>query len=321
MRRRGGARLALAGVLALAPVALAPAVIAGQVGAPDAAPRVSTRVEPDTVTVGDRFRTAVFLRLPAGASAELRVPPDPAGRVEVTVGPVLHPPDARAAQHRGVVEMVAWTPGPAGTLAAELRVTFGDGTSRDFAVPLELPHVRSVLPADTAGVRPRPPRGVLPLDRARPFPWWIAVLAAALVAAAGAYWLRRRRPARTAPEVRPDARARALAALDRARDSGAVEAGRLDLFYEMMSGALRSFVAETHPAWGAHLTTPELLERMDRAGAGRGEVAVLAELLGVADLAKFARHPPGAQRARADWARARRWVEGFGAEAAPERVG
>jgi hypothetical protein len=315
MRRRGATRIALAGVLALASAPLAPAPAAAQAGAPDAAPRVSTRVEPDTVTVGDRFRSAVFLRLPAGAAAELRVPADPAGRVEVTAGPVLHPPDARAAQHRGVVEMVAWTPGPAGTLAGELRVTFRDGTSRDFSVPLDLPHVRSVLPADTAGVRPRPPRGVLPADPARPFPWWVVALAAALVAAAAAYLVRRRRrPAAAAPEVPADARARALAALDRARDAGTVEAGRLDLFYETMRGAMRVFVAETHPEWGAHLTTPELLERMDRAGAGRGEVAVLAELLGVADLAKFARHPPGPQRARADWARARRWVERFGAE-------
>jgi hypothetical protein len=302
------------GLVLAAHLLLAPAAAHAQEDA--APPRVPSRVVPDTVAVGEPFHAIVFPPLPPGADMELRVPADLRERVEMVGAPRVLPPDTVVPSHRAVARLVVWTPGPRGTYPAELRVTLGDGTVRTWPVALPLPHVRSVLPDDTAGVRPRPPADVLPVETAR-FPWWRVALAAAvaLLAAAAGLALWRRRTRRRGAGVHPvpaDARGRALAALDGARKSGALEAGRPDLFYETMSTTLRTFIAETHPAWGADLTSPELLDRMGRGGARSDEVAALAEVLRAADLAKFARRTPPPAVALDDWRRARAWVEAFG---------
>jgi hypothetical protein len=300
--------------------------------APDAAhtqqnaapPPVPSRVVPDTVAVGEPFHTVVFPSLPDGAAMELRVPADLRERVEIVGAPRVLAPDTLVASHRAVARLVVWTPGPRDTYPAELRVTLGDGTLQTWPVALALPHVRSVLPDDTAGVRPRPPADVLPVDEAR-FPgWWAALAALAattalLAVVAGlALWRRRRMRRRGAGvhAVPADARSRALAALDGARKAGLLEAGRPDRFYDAMSGTLRTFVAETHPDWGEDLTTPELLDRMGRGGVRADDVAALAEVLRAADLAKFARRTPPPGVALDDWRRARAWVEAFGGGAA-----
>ncbi|HEY7767562.1 hypothetical protein, partial [Longimicrobium sp.] len=115
-----------------------------------------------------------------------------------------------------------------------------------------------------------------------------------------------------------DARQHALAELDRVRASGLAEAGDLEGFYARTSAVLREFMASTDAALGVDLTSHELMDRLSRNGSRPDELERLADVLADADLAKFARRPPTADRALDDWGAARRWVESFGHAGAGE---
>lgn len=279
------------------------------------------RVSPDTVTVGDEFRVAVFVDASAGAEIELVVSPDSLGRYQTVGATRVYPPDSAGSNgagsdgagssesHRAVATMVAWTTGAQDSARATVRVSIGDSiVSRSIRVPL--PFVRSVLPADTSQHRPKAAKDVYgPAGD-----WRVAALLAVaalltlvllfLVFRAVRRWLRR--------EPAPvDPREAAVERLERARAAGLAEAGEWKAFYTEVSGALRDFAASTDTWFGAELTTAELVARMRQEEVPDEDVRPLAEVLRTADLAKFARHAPGIDRARADWAAARAWVDAF----------
>lgn len=264
---------------------------------------VQVGVDPDTVTVGDRFRAAVFVPL-AGGQASVELPPAPDGRWQ-TVGEAQRTDSAGIA--RIVIPMVAWVPGPGGAAQGEVRLTARDGSVSTLPIAIPLPFVRAVLPADST--RPRGPRDVVDVPRP-PLPWaWILAALLALALLAGWMWLRRKRGG---TRVTADARQHALAELDRVRASGLAEAGDLEGFYARTSAVLREFMASTDPALGVDLTSHELMDRLSRNGSRPGDLNRLADVLADADLAKFARRAPSADRALDDWGAARRWVESFG---------
>jgi hypothetical protein len=279
--------------------ALLPAGLAAQTVRVGAAPRV--------VTVGDRFQSVAEVALPAGARLLVDVPADSGARVR-PVGAV------RLAGGRATATMVAWSVGPASTVAATARIVAADGTVRPIALRLPVPEVRSVLPADTAGLKPRGPADVYGPDRRMNWPMILA--AAAVVAwltATGLWirsWLRRRRE--RMPMIAPaGARDVALEALLEARRSGLAERGDMHGFYTMVGDALRGFAAALRPSWGPDLTTTELVERMTAEGVPPAEVAPLAAVLRTADLAKFGRYPVAQDTAIRDWDTARGWVRSF----------
>ena len=281
----------------------------------------SVRVAPETVTVGERFRVTASVWLPPGSWLELD-PPAPTERVMAVDSPRTARPDSAASVFHASVEMVAWSPGPADVAVATARVIDPDGTTRMSPVALELPVIRSVLPADTTQHRPKGPKDVFDAGR----PWWMTALLALLALLALALlvlalvrlvrWLRRRS---RAPEVPLTARARALAALERARSSGDAEAGRWKALYSAVSDALRGYAAAVDARWSADLTTSELLARMRAGGVSEGDVGTLARVLGAADLAKFARRPFTTETAHADLAAARAWVERVGHDSTVDR--
>lgn len=298
----------LVGVLA----GIAPPV-ASQAGgtasrASTAAAELAVRVLPDTVTVGDSIRAVVRIRLPAGATAEW----DDFAPFDTTAVQLLAPPeivpaslgDGRA-DPVAVVQLVAWRTGALPPLTGRLRVVDEDGGASTVPVTLTMPHVRSVLPADPAGVRPRGPKDVLgaSYDWRRLAVAAAAVLLALLVLAALVRWLVRRR--RRGP--RRDPRREALRELDALRTANVGDAA----FYERLAAMLRAFVAGIGPRWGTELTTTELLERMAEDGVPAEETRPLAEVLMAADLAKFARIQPSADDAARRLAEAREWVARF----------
>ena len=101
-----------------------------------------------------------------------------------------------------VFPLRAWYPGAAPRALAGVRV-IGPADTTLYRVPLRMPVLRSVLPADTAGVRPRPPRGLI--EEPRTLPAWVllAALLGTLALAAGAALLWRRRGSRPATPATP----------------------------------------------------------------------------------------------------------------------
>jgi hypothetical protein len=264
------------------------------------------RVEPDSVTVGDHFRAAVFVRAPAGARVELVVPPAADGGYQTVDSVRTYPADS-AGLLRAVATMVLWTTQGATAARAETRVTLADGGVRTLPIRIPLPAVHSVLPADSA--QPRPPRDIIPIPR-RSWTWaWIAGAVLVLILLLTWWMMRRRRRPRVI--VPTDPRGHAMAELDRLRASSPAETMDVEAFSAAVSAVLREFAAAADPALGTDLTTQELLDHLRRTGAREPDLGSVAGALMHADLAKFARRRPTPERALQDWEAARRWVETF----------
>jgi hypothetical protein len=201
----------------------------------------------------------------------------------------------------------------------ELALQLTDGTrARTAIVRFPTVRIRSVLPPDTAGIEPQPPHDVLGPNRV----WWPLVLAgvSALLALAALLWWWRRRarradPAPAAPTVSP--RDAALAALEAARHSGALEAGAYRHFYSDVSDVLRMYVAALDPVLGPDLTTTELTARLHTTGRA-GSARDLGAVLRAADHVKFARHQPDVPAALSHWEQARAFVTTFDGAGAGE---
>lgn len=274
------------------------------------AQEVRTAVLPEAITVGDVFHAVIRVN---GAGTRgvvfpdsLALPPELelAGRLEIRRDTV-----SGALRWTAIYPLAGWRPGEFRLPDAEVRLTEGGRTTAATAAfPAFV--IRSVLPADTAGIEPKPPKDVLGGNRV----WWPIVLLALLVLlAAAALWYayRRRRAARPVPVVVPvlvDPRERALQALDAAWASGAVEAGDFKAFYSAVSEALREYLAQLDGGLGTELTTTELTHVL-RALRREADAAPLGHVLHAADMVKFARRRPTTEAAWEEWQQARTWVE------------
>jgi hypothetical protein len=271
------------------------------------AQRPQVAVLPEAITVGDVFHLAIRLELPADAALlapdSLALPDDleQAGRRSLRV-------DSAAGARRVTLAypLTAWRPGSYALDAVTLGVVTGGGQV-DVTAQVPAFEVRSVLPADTAGIEPQPAKDVLGANRL----WWpilLALLLAALAAAALYAWWRRRTPAEApavpVPAVAP--RDAALARLDELQRSDLLSCGELKPFYQQLTEVLRHYVATLDAAWGVDLTTTELSSRMRSRGGA--EVLELVRILGAADLVKFAQAHRPAEVAAQDLVAARDWV-------------
>ena len=284
------------------------------------AQEVRTAVVPEAITVGDVFHAVI--RVDGAGERGVRFPDslalpadlEMAGRRTIRRDTVGGQPRLTA-----VYPLAAWRPGQHTIPPAEVRIA-EPGTVRAASAAFPVVVIRSVLPADTAGVQPKPAKDVLGGNRL----WWPILLLALLLLLLGAalwYWYRRRRaaaaePVPATPELPP--RERALRALDAARARGAVEAGDLKGFYSAVSDALRAYVEALDARLGADLTSTELAQALHRLGRD-AETADLRRVLQGADLVKFARRRPTPLTAYDEWQRARSWVERY--SPAPEAEG
>jgi hypothetical protein len=271
--------------------------------------RVASGVVPDTVTVGQRYRAVARITVPPGSRVEVTLAPVDSESVE-TVGQVKVDTTAAAQGRFGAeVTLVAWKTGPGKAVDALLRVTPPGGAAREVSFPFAAPFVRSVLPEDTAGVRPRGPKDVLDakptmVKQVKLPALGLLLFLLLLGLAYGIIRLLRRRGS----EEIADPRERSLAALDRIAASGAVERGEWRAVYSGISEAMRDLASCLEPAWGRDLTTGELALRMADDGVPAEDVGTAAAVLDRADLVKFARQQPAAETAREDLAAARAWA-------------
>ncbi len=298
--------------LLLVPLLLACGATRGFSQSAPAPPRFEVGVRPDTVTVGDRFLVVLGVSAPPGVRVEL-----PA-RLDSTAD--LHPAGERidrvdtvARRETAAYPMVAWRPGAPAPAFAQVRATYPDGAVATLRVPVRLPFVRSVLPADTALVVPRGPKDVIGPSRDLRLLAALVLLALLLLAPSAllARRLLRRRLAGRPGALPGDPRARALAALDDARRTSLVERGEWKAFYTLTSDALRGFLDALSSRWSADLTSDELARALDEAGVDRGAAAAVCSLLAEADAVKFARERSTAEEAERHWRRTRDWVASF----------
>jgi hypothetical protein len=288
----GAVRVALALALQLPGAAPAPPPL-----------RPATGAVPDTVTVGDRFRAAVRLDLPPGA--RVAFPALPTTDTLQQVDSVSVRADSSGAV-TAVYPLVAWVAGITPAVTVRVEVLLPDGQRAAYPVALRLPFVRSVLPADTVGLRPKPPKGLVPIPLVRE--WWrLLLLALAVLAAlAATLWLYRRlRRTRT---VRLDPRAEALARLDEIAARGEV-GGDARAFYTEVVRVLRVYLAALGPGWGEHLTSHELLDALATSAVAPDRRARLERILDEADPARFGREGAEGDDPRAFLAEARALVE------------
>lgn len=317
-------------------------------GAGLGAQQARTAVVPQSVTIGDIFRVAVRVAVPAGAVVvfpdTLDVPEsvEAAARREVTVDSTR--PELRT--YTAVFPLTAWKPGTVQLPPARVRLELPDGGNFVEAT-FPAVSVTSVLPPDTAAIEPKPAKDVIGPSRLLwPTALGIGLLAALLLLAIWIY--RRRRPAPVRVAGVPP-RYAALAELDRIRRLGYLERGDLKAFYSAITAVLRTYTATLDARWSPDLTTTELERAMtlaavawaavesDRAAAPVtrdtgleepvGEAAEprvhapvpvtseaiveMTSLLNRSDLVKFAgRRPPVSEAERA-WTESRRWVEAY----------
>jgi hypothetical protein len=278
--------------------------------APAQAQRLQTAVLPEAITVGDVFHAAIRVELAADATLvppdSIALPPDLelAGRRELRV-------DSAGGTRRVTViyPLSAWRPGSYTVEPVTLRLLQG-GAEATLLAELPAFSVRSVLPADTAGIEPQPASDVLGANRL----WWpilAGLLLAAIVAGLLYAWWRRRRAAVVTPAAAfvpaTPPREAALTRLAELRRSGLLERGEVKAYYEILTEALRRYVATLHPRWGVDLTTSELSAELG--GAALPGAFELGRILGAADLVKFARARPPAEVAVNDLDAAYAWIE------------
>jgi hypothetical protein len=216
--------------------------------------RVTFRVVPDTVTVGQPFEVLLRAIPPRGRMAIHPPVPDTGGIVEpLDPARVTRLNDTLLVRYR----LIAWQPGVLTIPFAPVQMR---QDSSEIAVPLDVRVVvASVLPADTALRLPKDSRELFPLADRWWESWWQWVLGVLLALAAIFLFEKWRRRDRT-PAVHTDTpleRAEAaFARLDARRLPSAGEGGRQ---VALAAEILRQYLADIDSGLALALTNAELL--------------------------------------------------------------
>ncbi|MFP4248976.1 MAG: hypothetical protein ACLFU7_04920 [Armatimonadota bacterium] len=297
-------RRALALLVALA---LAPGIVAQE------RPELTLEVDPRAATIGDLLTVTVSFELPADHEAILPGEEADLGGAEVrSVDQSVE--NAVDGGRRYVVryEAALWEVGETTLTSPDIASRSPDGEVTQFAPAEATVTVRSVLPEGAEEIRDiRGPKEI-------PLRWHhYAVAALPVIGLLGllallVWWVRSRRGA-DAPETAPVAplppAEEALSALRELESEDLVGEGLIKEHYVRLSWILRNYVERRWGLPALEETTGMLRHTM--LGSGRvPEAAVegMVEVLRRADLAKFAKHRPEAETARAEIARVRQIV-------------
>jgi hypothetical protein len=255
--------------------------------------KAGVTVAPDSVRIADPFRVTVGVRAPVGATIEFPRTTDSTGAVQ-SLDPVSvrTSADTTATEQYADYRVAAWDVGPQPIRLSDAIVRY-NGIERRIPLSGRV-FVKSVLPADTAQRKPKPPRDVFELN---PFPWWLlAAIIAALIAIGLLiwWWIRRRR--RPKPEVVVDPFERAVAEFQRIEALGLIDAGERGRYVTLTIEVVRDYLAARYAEADLSLTSTELTRTVRR--FPHVPVERLTRLLTDADLIKFARRPVSTERAR-----------------------
>ena len=167
--------------------------------------------------------------------------------------------------------------------------------------------IDSVLPADAADINLKDAHPPAPLPVPRPVIWILIIVISLLVLFVG--WLLWRRYSkhlkRMLGPLRPDEAA--LKEISKIEDERLIEQKKIKEFYTRLSDSLRHYLYEAYGVHASDLTSTELLRALDELAPTvplsqsqnyKMALARLAELLGEADLVKFAQFMPEATQCR-----------------------
>jgi hypothetical protein len=332
-RSSGGAALSL--MVAVA-VAVAVCALAGRAGAQESAPGtrggagagasgfeppvVRVTLSPDSATVGDRLFLRMEVTRPEGLDVAY---PDVAAAVaplEVLDLRMANPRESggRVVEYREYV-LAAFETGPLGV--SPMRFVYVDAAGDTASVVSDSMSVSivSVLPEvrEHEEVGPKDIKPPIELPR-RVWPYVVVALVAAAAAAAGHYlrkWLRgrgERETEKAAPEPAVPRRAAHVVAMERLerlwRDDP-IGRGDVPAFYVRVTEIVRLYLRDRFDVDAIDMTTAELGPAMRDAQIEPSEVEWSVGYMLHADLAKFAKHVPGEERARADYGDAVAFVE------------
>jgi hypothetical protein len=255
--------------------------------------QLGVSVRPDTVTVGEHFVVQVRVRAPKGAEIGFPVGPDSGLAVEA-VDPKREQgsADTTAADRTAIYGLVAWAVGAQHVTLGSLVVSAA-GTDRRYAIPNIAVMVKSVRPGDSTGRVPRPARDVM----AAPPVLWPWIVGALLLAALALWMLRRRLRRRTMP-THPGKGALADAKRDFARieQLDLLAAGERGRYVALHIDVLREYLAARIPEAALSLTSTELLAVLS--ADAPVPLPRLVPVLAAADLIKYADRPVTDARAR-----------------------
>ena len=220
----------------------------------DTTGRVTFRVLPDTVTVGQPFELRMTIVPPAGRIGIAPAVPDTGGIIEpLDPAEVTRRGDTLRVRYR----LLAWQ---TGVLTIPLGPVLMRRDSSDIAVTGDMRVVvRSVLPSDSVSRVPRAARALL----TRPVPWWerwwqwmLGALALFTVLYLLNRWRTRPRIERVVDETPLSRADAAFARLDARRLIDAGEGGR---HVALVAEIVRRYLADVEPSLALSLTNAELL--------------------------------------------------------------
>ena len=276
---------------ALVCLAAVPATGAGQPG-PEPAAVAIAEVVSEPVEVGAVFELEVVVEHPEGAEAA-PVVEESLGDFRVLGTVPLAPDGAPAGESRFRLRLGAFVlPGDHEIPSLPVGVRAANGELALIETPPAPVRVVSSLPPDSgeAGGDIHDIRG--PFQLHLPPRWGAIGLLAlgVLVLLAAVWWLWRRRGARDTPAVPlPPPAAEAEAALARLARAGLLEKGDVVDYYERLAGIMKRYAGRRFETPWSERTTGEILGdlRLRAASEHREALALLASILGEADLAKF----------------------------------
>jgi len=277
-----------------------------------AAVEIHARAEPDTVTIGTRFRYVVDVVATPDAEVFVEQPADHIGDFEI-VDFGIDPPtqrDGKTVLTRWY-RLVGWTPGAHLVKSPTVRYRTAGADEQEAPAQEIRVSVESVLAKEPNAsdirdiVAPEP----IPVDWR---PYWLlggALLVAAALATILHRILNRSRHAGAAPPPTPphEVAARALAEL---RRRNLPAEGAFKDYYSALSDIVRTYLEQRFHLRAPEMTTEEFLLATAREGRlERTHRQRLGEFLVESDLVKFARHRPTIADADRAWEAAARFVE------------
>lgn len=266
-------------------------------------------VSPRKVTVGERLTATLTIDAPAGARAEAPAVGSELGGLSVS-RPAWSGPTEAGGRLRWTwtASLAAFETGEIEIPSIEVKIVGPGGSETLRSAPVKI-SVESVLEPAKEGRKPpdladlKPPATVPP--DWRPLRLALLMIAGLLAAAGIAWWLHRRYASRWSAVPFPDdpfhreaPHVWAYAQLQRLLERRLAEEGRAEEFFAELSRIVKTYLGGRYRVDLLERTTSEVGPALSEAGAPDDAARRVRDLLGRADLVKFAKQASDVSAAR-----------------------